>query len=126
MKLQLDKIYLGDALEVLKSFPDEKVFVGRYKRTVWSVCSRRFKDAHFATYPEELCEIPIRAGCPDAGVVLDPFMGSGTTAVVAKKLGRRFVGIELKQNYIDMAEKRINAIPAKLDLFFDKQEVNSK
>jgi DNA modification methylase len=53
----------------------------------------------------------VKAGCPKDGIVFDPFIGSGTVALVAKKLGRRYLGIELNQSYIAMAEKRINAIP---------------
>ncbi len=63
--------------------------------------------AHFAVYPESLIEPLIKAGCPSNGIVLDPFMGSGTTAIVAKKLGRKYVGFEQSKSYIDIAEKRI-------------------
>lgn len=86
--------------------PDYK---GRNKRTVWNVATVPFKEAHVATYPPKLIEIPIQAGCPEKGIVLDPFMGSGTTAVVAKKLNRNYIGIELNPDYIQMAERRINA-----------------
>ena len=64
--------------------------------------------------PETLIETPIKAGCPQGGVVLDPFMGAGTTGVVAKKLGRSYVGIELNEKYIEIAEKRITATPSPL------------
>jgi len=80
---------------------------GRNKRCVWKITTKPFKEAHFAVFPEELIETPIKAGCPPNGTVLDPFCGSGTTGVVAKKLNRRFVGIELNKEYIKMAEKRI-------------------
>jgi len=80
---------------------------GRNKRTVWEINTKPFKDAHFAVFPEELITIPIKAGCPKNGIVLDPFMGSGTTAVVAQKLGRKFIGLELKPAYIKIANKRI-------------------
>ncbi len=83
---------------------------GRNKRTVWSIATKPFKDAHFAVFPPEIPEICIKAGCPKDGIVLDPFAGSGTTNVVAKKLGRDWVGIELNQEYIEMAYKRINAV----------------
>ena len=66
--------------------------------------------AHFAVYPEQLCEQPIKAGCPKDGLVLDPFMGSGTTAVVAKKLGRNFIGFELNANDVKIARQRLKAI----------------
>lgn len=84
---------------------------GRNKRAVWQVTTRPFKEAHFATFPETLIETPIKAGCPKDGIVLDPFMGAGTTAVVAKKLGRDYIGIELNPEYIKIAEKRIANIP---------------
>lgn len=63
---------------------------------------------HFAIFPQALVEIPIKFGCPKGGIVCDIFMGSGTTALVAKKLGRNYVGIELNEKYIEIAEKRIN------------------
>ena len=80
---------------------------GRNKRTVWSVNPASFKDAHFAVYPPELIESPIDAGCPDDGVVLDPFMGSGTTAEVAMKQGKDWVGIDLNPSFIKIADKRL-------------------
>ena len=79
----------------------------RNKRDVWSVCVKPNKEAHFATYPEELIVPCILAGCPMGGVVLDPFMGSGTTGIVARKLGRNYVGCELNPEYLKMAERRI-------------------
>lgn len=148
--------------------------LGRNKRTVWTITTQPFPDAHFAVFPEELCETPIKAGCPefickkcgkarekifeseiieteeylrqrenqkkyaeecmgagsvpqseffktkfkgytdcgcnagwDSGVVLDPFMGSGTVGLVALKQNKKFVGIELKPAYIEMAMKRL-------------------
>lgn len=80
---------------------------GRNKRCVWTISPKPFKEAHFAVYPPELIETPIKAGCPEGGIVLDPFMGSGTTALVALRLNRKFVGIELNPKYIEIAEKRI-------------------
>ncbi len=80
---------------------------GRNKRCVWTITTKSFQEAHFAVYPEELCETPIKAGCPKNGTVLDPFLGSGTTALAALKSGRRFVGIELNPKYIRMAYRRI-------------------
>ena len=80
---------------------------GRNKRTVWSINPASFKDAHFAVYPPKLIESPIDAGCPDDGVVLDPFFGSGTTAEVALTQDKNWVGIELNSEYIDIAEKRL-------------------
>lgn len=80
---------------------------GRNKRCVWRISPRSYKEAHFAVYPEELCMTPIEAGCPKGGIVLDPFFGSGTTGVVAKKLNRKYIGIELNQKYIKIARQRL-------------------
>lgn len=83
---------------------------GRNKRCVWRIATRPFRGSHFAVFPEDLVETPIKAGCPKGGIVLDPFMGSGTTAVVAKRLGRNYLGIELNPQYIEMAERRIKVV----------------
>lgn len=79
----------------------------RNRRSILEVNTRPLADNHFAAYPEELVEMPIRAACPEDGIVLDPFLGSGTTALAAKKLGRKWIGIELNQTYCDMARKRL-------------------
>lgn len=81
--------------------------VVRNKRDVWTVNLKPIKEAHFATYPEELVKPCILAGCIEGGVVLDPFMGSGTTGIVARKLNRNFVGCELNPEYLQMATTRI-------------------
>lgn len=65
-------------------------------------------EGHYAKFPESLAEFFILAGCPEKGIVLDPFMGSGTVAVVAKKLNRHYIGIELNEDYIKMAQKRLD------------------
>lgn len=78
----------------------------RNKRSVWSVSLKPYKGAHFATYPQELIEPCILAGCPEGGTVLDPFIGSGTTAAVARRSGCKFVGFELNPEYLALAEKR--------------------
>lgn len=80
----------------------------RNKRSVWTITTKPFKDAHFATYPEDLIVPCILAGCPEGGLVLDPFMGAGTTALVSKKLGRNYVGFELNEEYKKIADKRLN------------------
>jgi DNA modification methylase len=77
------------------------------KRDVWTVNTKPYKEAHFAVYPEELIVDCIKAGCPKDGIILDPFMGSGTTAVVARKLDRNFIGFELNPKYIKIADKRL-------------------
>ena len=82
---------------------------GRNKRTVWSISLSKFREAHFAVFPESLVETCLLAGCPAGGLVLDPFLGSGTTAVVAKRLERDYLGIDYVSEYCEMAEKRIAA-----------------
>lgn len=77
------------------------------KRSVWTVTTKPFKEAHFATFPEDLIVDCIKAGCPEGGVVLDPFMGAGTTALVSRKLGRNYVGFELNPEYINIGENRL-------------------
>ena len=80
---------------------------GRNKRTVWSIPTRPFKGAHFAVFPPDLIEPCILAGCPEGGIVLDPFMGSGTTGMVAAMYQRNFIGFELNPEYCKMAERRL-------------------
>lgn len=82
----------------------------RNRRSILEVNTRPLADNHFAAYPEELVEMPIKAGCPLDGVVLDPFLGSGTTALAAEKLGRKWLGIELNPAYCDMANSRLRAV----------------
>lgn len=79
----------------------------RNKRSVWTVATQPFKEAHFATFPPALIEPCILAGCPPGGVVLDPFGGAGTTALVADRLQRDAILIELNPTYAAMAEARI-------------------
>lgn len=74
---------------------------------IWKITPKAFKGAHFATFPKDLVEPCILAGCPEGGVVLDPFFGAGTTGVVAEKLSRRWLGLELNENYCNMAIDRI-------------------
>ena len=87
----------------------------RNKRDVWAISTGGFKGAHFAVFPEKLVEPCILAGCQEGGTVLDPFMGSGTTGVVAKRLGRNFVGCEINPDYWQMAADRINATMVQCD-----------
>lgn len=77
------------------------------KRNVWTVTTKPFKGAHFATFPKDLIEPCIKAGCPEGGVVLDPFGGSGTTGIVSALNNRNAVLIELNPEYVKIAEKRI-------------------
>lgn len=80
------------------------------RRDVWSIPTGGFKGEHFAVFPERLVEPCILAGSTEGGVVLDPFTGSGTTGVVAKRLGRDFVGVEINPQYRRMAIDRIAAV----------------
>jgi len=81
--------------------------ISRNKRSVWTVNAKGYKGAHFAVYPENLIEPCVLAGCPAGGTVFDPFTGSGTTAVVALKNGRNYIGTELNPEYVKIAEDRI-------------------
>lgn len=94
-------------LEVIKQSQKEILKKGRNKRCVWTIGTAASEANHFAVYPTKLIETPIKAGCPVGGIVLDPFIGSGTTAIVAKKLGRKFIGIELNSEYVRLAKTRI-------------------
>ena len=90
---------------------------GRNKRSVWEIATQPYPEAHFATYPEKLVEPCILAGCPQDGVVLDPFAGSGTTLAVAQRLDRKAVGSDLSPDYLDIATKRLKAMPLPLPLW---------
>ena len=81
-------------------------FEMRNKRSVWTITTKPYKEAHFATFPIELPTYCIKAGCPEDGVVLDPFFGSGTTGLAAQEQNRHWVGIELNEDYIEIAKKR--------------------
>jgi len=84
-----------------KSYPTKN------KRSVWTVTSKPYKEAHFATYPPDLIEPCILAGSEEGDTVLDPFMGAGTTAAVAKSLNRHYIGCELNEDYGNLIQKRI-------------------
>jgi len=89
------------------SFHADEYKTGRNRRSVWTVATQPYDGAHFATFPPALITPCILAGCPAGGVVLDPFMGSGTTAYVAKEHNRKAVGVELNAAYIDLAANRM-------------------
>lgn len=78
------------------------------KNSVWKVTTKPFYGAHFATFPEELIEPCIKAGCPEGGLILDPFGGAGTTGLVARKLNRNYLLCELNDQYVDLTKKRIS------------------
>ena len=82
----------------------------RNKRDVWQINTVPYRGGHFAAFPPKLAETCLLAGCPPEGVVLDPFLGSGTTAAVARQLGRHYIGIELNPDYCKLAEKRIGGV----------------
>lgn len=79
----------------------------RNKRDVWIINTVPFKGGHYAAYPPKLVETCLLAGCPEGGIVLDPFMGSGTTGMVARQLNRHYVGIELNPAFTELAYARI-------------------
>lgn len=86
----------------IPKYPDKK-----NKRCVWDIPTNGFKDAHFAVFPEALVETPIKAGCPENGIVLDPFIGSGTVGVVTIKQSKQIRGIELNPSFIELARARM-------------------
>lgn len=81
--------------------------LGRNKRTVWSIPLSKFRGAHFAVFPESLVRTCLLASCPPNGLVLDPFLGSGTTAVVAQQLGHSYLGIDVAEEYCEIARERL-------------------
>jgi len=89
----------------------------RNKRSVWTVATKPFKGAHFAVFPPALIEPCILAGCREGGIVLDPFMGSGTTGLVAKQQNKNYIGFEMNSDYCDIANKRIHDQEAQVNLF---------
>lgn len=96
----------ADRLDGNRVAPLDENPKGRHKWSVWPVCPSGFKGAHFATFPPDLIEPCILAGCPVGGIVLDPFMGSGTTAQVAQALGRQWIGCELNEDYKPLQDER--------------------
>lgn len=86
---------------------DGTTYITRNKRSVWTIATQPYKAAHFATFPPDLIKPCVLAGSRAGDVVLDPFIGSGTTAMVAKELGRRFIGIDLNAEYIKLIMPRI-------------------
>jgi len=87
------------------------------KRSVWTVNKKPYKGAHFATFPSELIEPCIKAGSQEGDIILDPFIGSGTTAMVAKSLGRHYIGCELHESYNDLIQNRVSQYTINLEDF---------
>jgi DNA modification methylase len=95
----------------------------RNKRSVWTMATHSFAGAHFATFPPELPETCIKAGCPIGGIVLDPFFGAGTTGLVADRLQRDCIGIELNPAYAEIARKRIQSeSPLLVDITVEQEQ----
>ena len=88
----------------------------RNRRDVWSVATQGTRKAHFATFPEKLIEPCILAGTKAGDIVLDPFAGSGTTGIVAHRYGREFIGIELNEEYAELARRRVGDVQMRLAL----------
>lgn len=120
--LRKDLLYLGEdkkdylsakaqSPSSLKKRLSEKLRRGEYKGKnpgdLWSISTKPFKGAHFATFPVDLVEMGIKSACPPGGVVLDPFMGSGTTLLAAMKHGCSAIGIEINPEYVNMAMQRL-------------------
>jgi len=84
----------------------------RNRRSVWTVATQPYPEAHFATFPPDLIKPCILAGCPRGGIVFDPFVGSGTTVRVSVEEGRRGVGLDLSAKYLEMATRRTAALTA--------------
>ena len=105
-----------DLEEIARKFGTRRPPGNDYKRNekgknpgdVWTTVSEPNPEAHFATFPTKLIEPMVKSGCPQGGVILDPFLGSGTTAYVAKLLGRKYIGIELNPEYIKIANRRLS------------------
>lgn len=89
------------------------------KKSVWTVTTKPFKEAHFATFPEALIIDMIKAGCPENGIVYDPFMGAGTTGLVCRKLNRNFIGSEINHLYCEIANRRIQPFLQQKNIFDD-------
>jgi DNA modification methylase len=79
------------------------------KRDVWTIPVASFSEAHFAVFPEEIPELAIKAGSKKDDIILDPFAGSGTTGIVSIRLGRKFIGLDINQDYCKMANERLES-----------------
>lgn len=101
------RLHEGFAMRWDKMTRDEQCSGTRNKRSVWTVATKPFSEAHFATYPVELIRPCILAGCPEGGTVLDPFGGAGTTALAAEGLGRNSLLVELNPEYVGIIERRL-------------------
>ena len=90
---------------------DETIVSVRNKRDVWTVATKPYKGAHYATFPPDLITPCILAGAPEGGIVFDPFVGSGTTVATAIQLGRKGIGLDLSMKYLqENAKERIESV----------------
>jgi DNA modification methylase len=96
---------------------DRPLYEKRHPRSVWTIASVTSGTAHFATFPLELAERALLAGCPEGGIVFDPFMGSGTVALAAVKHYRKYLGCELNEKYLAIANARIEKATQQMKLF---------
>ena len=94
-----------------------KSYKRKNKRSVWSITNKPYKGSHFAVFPPDLVEICIKAGSKKNDIILDPFMGSGTTAMVSKSLGRYYLGCELHEDYGNLIKDRVTPYHANLENF---------
>ncbi len=94
---------------------EAKEYLNKNKRSVWTIPVKPYEGAHFAVFPQDLIEPCILAGAPVGGIVLDPFMGSGTTAQVAQQLGRQYLGCELNEDYKPLQQKRLRQMSLVLE-----------
>ncbi len=97
-------------------------YTKKNKRSVWTIPTKPYPEAHFAVFPPALIEPCILAGCPKGGIVLDPFMGSGTTAMVAKKFGRQYLGCELNEEYKGLQDKRLDSVDSLFSHLAEKEK----
>ena len=97
----------GDKRETKVEYRKYAELKGANRRSVWTISTKPFKEAHFATFPPEIPEICIKAGSKPGDTILDPFSGAATTGLVAERLGREYIGIELNPDYVKMADKRV-------------------
>jgi DNA modification methylase len=123
------KAYKGINIHKQKKYYEKilnGIYKGRNMRCVWEISTKPLYDAHFAVFPEELVEIPVKAGCPKGSIVLDPFMGSGTTAKVAKRLGRNYIGFEINTEYINIANKELGSVKNRTRIDYAKAQAKLK
>ena len=110
-----------DGFDVRGGFKNMKAQPKKNKRSVWTVATKPYKEAHFATFPPKLIEPCVLAGCPEGGTVLDPFGGSGTTAEVSNAHARDTVLCELSDDYIEIAVKRLSGMFADINIIKEKE-----